>query len=320
TATATVHETSPVVGTTGSPWDRVDNWSPAEGDSMRVSANVNGVENTRFEGTIEDVDGSALDLDINVAGVDPIRRLQRKVSFDPQARGMPLPVESRVNSSVSATLVDPHVRHEWFVERALNEAGWYSTRQPRSDSALNVPFVGSVWDVHTGTVPRLYSPPGSVTYAPVGNTIGVSLESGNDIRWEKPINNRNQSLSFTVGYLKGGPAEQRIIMGSTDTAQIKSGFVYATAREATVRVVVRDTTEDGFTLAYADVPWNRDDMSADVTIERSTTYTRLYIDGVLEAEGGASTAGTFDRFIVRCPTTGPDIAPVIAGLVTGTRA
>src|SRR5699024_12785432 len=93
TATATVHETSPVVGTKRSPWDRVDNWPPAEGDSMRDSANVNGVEDTRFEGTIEDVDGSALHLNINVAGGDPIRRLRRKVSFDPQTRGMPRPVE-----------------------------------------------------------------------------------------------------------------------------------------------------------------------------------------------------------------------------------
>ncbi|HLS00636.1 MAG TPA: hypothetical protein VK054_01425, partial [Beutenbergiaceae bacterium] len=64
TATATVHETSPVVGTKRSPWDRADGWPPAEGDAMRVTASLDGTTNetVRFEGTIEDVDGTARDL------------------------------------------------------------------------------------------------------------------------------------------------------------------------------------------------------------------------------------------------------------------
>src|SRR5690625_1894894 len=290
---------------------------------MRVTASLDGTTNetVRFEGTIEDVDGTARDLNINVAGADPTRRLHRQVSLDPQARGMPLPVESRPHATIRASLVDPHVRHEWFVERALNEAGWFSTRQPRSENALNVPFVGSLWDVHPGIVSRIDQFPSRVMYAPVRNTMGVSIDGLVHFRWNKTINIRNQSLSFTVGHLQGGPPRQRIVMGATDSLQVEGGYVLARAEENYVSVMVRDTTEDSDALAYAQVPWNRDDLSAEVTIERSTTYTRIYIDGVLEEEGPASSSGTFDRFVMQYSSPGQvSRSPVIAGLVTGTRS
>ena len=323
TAEAAVHETSPVVGTKRSPWDRADGWPPAEGDAMRVTASLDGTTNetVRFEGTIEDVDGTARDLNINVAGADPTRRLHRQVSFDPQARGMPLPVESRPSDTIRASLVDPLVRHEWFVERALNEAGWFSTRQPRSGNALNVPFVGSLWDVHPGAVPRIITFPTDVMYAPVRNTIGVSIDGLVGFRWNKTINIRNQSLSFTVGRLEGGHTEQRMEMGATDLATITGGYVLVDARPNILQVIVRDLGSDSDTLVDVNMPWNRDDKSAEVTIERSTTYTRIYIDGVLEGEGPASSAGTFDRFTMRRSSPGYESrSPVIAGLVTGTRS
>src|SRR5699024_8985916 len=107
TATATVHETSPVAVTKRSPWDRVDNWPPAETDAISITANLDGTntENIRFEGTIDDVDGTALAPQINVSAVDNIYRLRRHLQIDPFAS--PMPVQSSSDAPGRARIVDP---------------------------------------------------------------------------------------------------------------------------------------------------------------------------------------------------------------------
>ena len=268
-----------------SPWDRTGGWPPVHGDSLRVDA-VGG--STRFDGVVEDVTGSALG-DVQVTGVDDFDRFNRRVVVEPVGERMP---SDEFTVFETKNILQPRIRHEWYVDRALRAAGYRFGPEPAHEDALYVPLMGGLLPAGDRPHARIHTPymdgdrlgRGEWVRAPWG--LGWSLwgEDAYSVRRRtyRWAHNANSTSDFTCGITVARPAP------GAPTGEFTLGPLIAT--NAMVQRIVVEVDHDECRINYMGptgvgkllgplyVDWSGDSM--DIVLQAYDGWSTFFVDGV----------------------------------------
>ena len=233
----------------GSPWFRDRGWPPALGDPVEVDVTVDGETSRRFTGIVEDAAGSTGEP-VEAAIVDPIDRLHRAYTSEPLAS----PMAAGIGGGL-AEVVDPWLRVEHHVTRAMRAAGFHHAPPPTGDACLYIPHAGSL-------MPDV----GALRRAPTGQTGAWTV----DAPWGLAL--RNVLAEWTLGTPNtarprpnawdltlhaarwSSTGVTRLILGRRpfDTSTSVTDFAWIEVRFPTTTTVRVRVSWDGSTTAAAD--------------------------------------------------------------------
>lgn len=308
TVTAALTEPEDVHTRKRSPWDRVDAWPPTDGDLIDVDGTLDGETwDRRFTGVLEGAAGAAQDIEVSVDGVDAIDRLNRPIVFEPLASPMPIQPSQ---AGTPALVVNPHLRHEHYIETALRAAGWWLGPRPASASPLHLPLVGSTIPANrnTGLKGIVEDGAGSWERAPWG----IGFHATDSLKWEvsQYSTRENSELVFLAARRPSDAATQTIRMrlkGLNDTRFILDVFFTATT------VQVRSTPATG-------LDWTGPLPDADAAVHFRLTYngkeTQLYVDHVLRQTGTETRENTANS-TTELTVSPQDHSPLIGHIIVG---
>lgn len=206
TGTLTLEDDYLLEGPRSSPWLRRDGWPPRMGDPVEVEVDHDGTVSTRFTGVVEDAEGAATEP-VTARVVSPVDQLHRPYTSEPITRP-----SFAVDALNIGGFLDPMLRPEHHVTRALRQCGYHVTAEASPLAYLHVPMSGSLL-AEKGRL--VESPLGQASASWGATPFGLGLR-GATARWELPAaGNALDGYSFDlVVYVApgSGTAETKVTL------------------------------------------------------------------------------------------------------------